>query len=138
MWRIPLDQVTWKYLYPGIIIKFPQKVVFFKYILETIYFWIFFFNEMHCIVYHCKACVLFYNASLFVTKDSCRAETLPLWCSEVRKDMYQIWAQQNNPQWNWLKLSSVMLYWFGWMVVFLPMPFELVCFIGPRFVTFPS
>ncbi len=31
--------------------------------------------------------------------------------------MYQIWAQQNNPQWYWLELSYGIPHWFGWMVM---------------------
>ncbi len=64
---------------------------------------------------------LLYNATLFVLITSCSAEILALWGGGVRKE---IWVQQNNPQWYWLKLSSRVPYWFGWMVVFLPMPFQ--------------
>ena len=43
-----------------------------------------------------SVCFLLYNATLFVTVASSRAEILPLCGGGVRKEMYQIWSQQNN------------------------------------------
>ena len=60
-----------------------------------------------------------------ITIASCRAEILSLWGGVVRKQMCQIWGQQNNPQWYLLKLPSGIPYWIGWMVMFLPVPFVL-------------
>ena len=71
---------------------------------------------------------LLYNATLFITIASRRVEILPLSGRDVREEMCQIGTQQNNPQWYWLKLSSRMSYWFGWMVVFLAF-----CLVGRRF-----
>ncbi len=81
---------------------------------------------------------LLYNAALFVTIASCRADILPLGDGEVRNDMCHIWAQQNNPQWYWLKLSSWMTYWMGWMEVFFQC---LLCYLAQikhiSFLTLP-
>ncbi len=60
------------------------------------------------------------------------------WDDGIRKEMYQIWAQQSNQQWYWFQLSSRMPYWFGWIVVFLPFNLYAFWIVEPRFGTFPS
>ncbi len=88
-------------------------------------------NEMYCIVYQCKACSFFFTMLRYLICNnsqlsSCIAEMLPLWGGGVRKEICQIWTQQNNSQRYWLKLLSGMPYWFDWMVAFLPMSFALL------------
>ena len=80
--------------------------------------------------------LVLYNGTSFVTK--ARYYLYEVVWSKGNVQNTQIWAQLNNLQWCWLKLSSGMPYWFGWMAVFLPKWIVLLRPDFPHFLADPT